>query len=161
LKWKEFQFLSHGNPLAQAPEMNVVENNSAVQILIVEDDEEMRSLLKEFLEEEGFETECASNGTDALREIAKKPFDLIVTDIEMPGLTGLDIIPEMNKLRPEVSIIVMTSFANEEVHRRSLEKGAGGYLEKPIHIEKLKALIHEMLSAKQGMSSPRASPNSR
>ena len=141
--------------------MKAVENNRTPQILIVEDDEEMRSLLKEFLEEEGFETEYARNGSDALREIAEKPFDLIVTDIEMPGLTGLDILPEMKKLRPEASIIVMTSFANEEVYRRSLEKGASGYLEKPIHIKKLKALIYEMLSAKQGMRGARASPESR
>jgi len=141
--------------------MKVDEKSSTAQILIIEDDEEMRSLLKELLEDEGFETQCASNGADALREIVKKPFDLIVTDIEMPGLTGLDILPEMKRLRPEASIIVMTSFASEEVYRRSLEKGAGGYLEKPIHIEKLKALIHEMLSAKQGMRGARASPESR
>ena len=136
-------------------------DSHTAQILIIEDDEEMRSLLKELLEEEGFETICASNASDALRELVKKPFDLIVTDIEMPGLTGLDIIPEMKKLRPEASIIVMTSFRNEEVHRRSLEKGAGGYLEKPIHIKKLETLIHEMLSAKQGMPGARASPGSR
>ena len=141
--------------------MKLVEKNSTAHILIIDDDEEMRSLLKEVLEEEGFETECASNGSEALRDIAKQPFDLIVTDIEMPGLTGLDILPEMKKLRPEASIIVMTSFANKEVHRRSLEKGASGYLEKPIHIKKLKALIHEMLSAKQGMKGARASPESR
>ena len=136
--------------------MKVAENNKTPQILIVEDDEEMRSLLKEFLEEEGFETECARNGSDALREIVKKPFDLIVTDIEMPGLTGLDILPEMKKLRPGASIIVMTSFANEEVCRRSLEKGASGYLEKPIHIKKLKALIYELLSTKKEMRGARA-----
>jgi DNA-binding response OmpR family regulator len=141
--------------------MKVVEHNSTAHILIIEDDAEMRALLKEVLEEEGFETECASNGSDALREIVKKPFDLIVTDIEMPGLTGLDILPEMKKLRPEASIIVMTSFASEEVHRRSLEKGASGYLEKPIHIKKLKALIHEMLSEKRGMRGARASPEPR
>jgi len=141
--------------------MKLAENNNTAHILIIEDDEETRSLLKELLEEEGFKTECASNGSDALREIVKKPFDLIVTDIEMPGLTGLDILPEMKKLRPEAPIIVMTSFANEEVHRRSLGKGASGYLEKPIHIKKLKALIHEMLSAKQGLKGARASPKYR
>ncbi len=120
----------------------------------------MRSLLKEFLEEEGFETECARNGSDALREIVKKPFDLIVTDIEMPGLTGLDILPEIKKLRPAASIIVMTSFATEEMYRRSLEKGANGYLEKPIHIKKLKALIYELLSIRQETKGARASPES-
>ncbi len=139
--------------------MKACENaHSVAQILIVEDDEEMRSLLKEVLEEEGFETACARNGADALREIVKKPFDLIVTDIGMPGLTGLDILPEMKKLRPGASIIVMTSFANEEVYRRSLEKGASGYLEKPIHIKKLKALINELLSTQEGRRGARASP---
>ena len=133
-------------------------DSAMVHILIIDDDDEMRSVLKELLEEERFETECASNGYDALQKIARKPFDLIITDIEMRGLTGLDILPEMKKLRPEASIIVMTSFANEEVRRRSLEKGASGYLEKPIHTKKLKALIHEMLAAKQGA---RASPGSR
>ena len=141
--------------------MKTFENNHAPRILIVEDDEEMRSLLKEFLEEEGFEMEYAHNGFDALREIAGKPFDLIVTDVEMPGLTGLDILPEMKKLRPAASIIVMTSFANEEVYRRSQELGASGYLEKPIHIKKLKALIYELLSAKKEMRDARASPESR
>ncbi len=127
-------------------------SNSSAHILIIDDDQEMRSLLKELLEEEGFETACARSGSDALREIAGRSFDLIITDIEMRGLTGLDILPEMKKLQPEASIIVMTSFANEEVRRRSLEKGAAGYLEKPIHTKKLKALIHEMLFAGQGMA---------
>jgi len=136
-------------------------HNRTVHILIIDDDEEMRSLLTELLEEEGFETACAGNGPDALQELVKQSFDLIITDIEMRGLTGLDILPEMTKLRPEASIIVMTSIANEEVHRRSLEKGASGYLEKPIHMKKLKALIHEMLSAKEKMISARASPESR
>ena len=79
-------------------------DSRTAQILIIDDDEEMRSLLKELLEEEGFETACAGNGSDALKEMVKKPFDLVITDIEMPGLTGLDILPEMKKLRPEASI---------------------------------------------------------
>ena len=141
--------------------MKGIAHNNTTHLLIVEDDEEMRSLLKEFLEEDGFEMEYARNGSDALREILKKPFDLIVTDIGMPGLTGLDILPEMKKLQPGASIIVMTSFANEEVCRRSMEKGASGYLEKPIHIKRLKALIYELLSAKQLRRSARASPEPR
>jgi len=132
-----------------------------VHILIIDDDEEMRSVLKELLEEERIETECASNGYDALEKIASKPFDLVITDIEMRGLTGLDILPEMKKLRPGASIIVMTSFANEELRRRSLERGASGCVEKPIHMKKLKALIHELLSAKERMPDARASPGSR
>ena len=63
----------------------------------------------------------------------------------MPGLTGLDILPGIKKLQPEVPVIVITAFGSEEVHRRSIERGAAGYLEKPIHTNKLKTLIHEMV----------------
>ena len=122
--------------------------NSVVRILIIEDDEEMRSLLEDVLDEEGFKTESASNGSEGLRKLSKESFDLILTDIRMPGLTGLDILPVIKRLQPEASVIVITAFGNEEIHRRSVEKGAAGYLEKPIHMDKLKTLVHEMVSSK-------------
>ncbi len=92
------------------------------------------------------------------RFIVCKPFDLIITDVAMRGLTGLDILPEMKRIKPDAPIIVMTSFADAEVRRRSLEKGAGACLEKPVRMKKLKALIRDMLSANM---SARASPESR
>ncbi len=131
--------------------------NGNIRVLVIDDDEDMRSLLRELLEEDGLKTECSGNGYEALQVLTKRPFDLIITDVEMRGLTGLDILPEIKKLRPGVSIIVMSSFAGTEVRRRSLEKGASAYLEKPVHMKKLKALIHEMLLAKQRA---RASPES-
>jgi DNA-binding NtrC family response regulator len=130
---------------------DVGNNNHIVRILIIEDDEEMRSLLKDFLEEEGFETNSASNGSDAFRKLVKEPFDFVITDIRMPGLTGLDILPGIKKLHPDTFIIVITAFGSEEVYRRSLARGAAAYLEKPIHLDKLRTLIHEMVSSKEKM----------
>ena len=127
-------------------------NKSVVRILIIEDDEEMKSLLKDILEEEGCKAESVSNGSDGLQELTNEPFDLVITDIRMPGLTGLDILPVIKRLRPEASVIVITAFGSEEVYRRSFEKGAAGYLEKPIHMNKLKTLIHEMVSPKERMA---------
>jgi DNA-binding response OmpR family regulator len=121
-------------------------NNDRKRILIVEDDEEMKSLLKDFIEAEGFETDSASNGSEAFRKLAKESFDLIITDVRMPGLTGLDILPGVRKLQPEASIIVITAFGSEEVCRRAFERGATAYLEKPIHFPKLRTLIHENVS---------------
>jgi two-component system, NtrC family, response regulator PilR len=115
-----------------------------VRIMIIEDDKEMRSLLKDFLEEEGFETDSASNGVDALQVLSKDHFDLVITDIRMPGLTGLDILPRMRRLKPEIPIIVMTAYGSDDVRRRSLERGATIYLEKPIHLSKLRTVIREM-----------------
>lgn len=115
------------------------------RILVVEDDAEMRSLLKDFFEEDGFEIDSVSNGPEAFRRIAREPFDLIITDIRMPGLTGLDILPGIKKLQPEVSIIVITAFGSEEVRRKALERGATAYLEKPILFNKLRTLVHEVV----------------
>ena len=119
-----------------------------VRIMIIEDDEEMRSLLKDFFEEEGFETDSVSNGVDALRMLSKDHFDLVITDIRMPGLTGLDILPRIRRLKPEIPIIVMTAYGSDDVRRRSLERGATLYLEKPIHLSKLRTVIREMVLRK-------------
>lgn len=121
-------------------------DNDKKRILVIEDDQEMRSLLKDFFEEEGFEIDSVSNGSEAFRKLVRKPFDLVITDIRMPGLTGLDIIPGIKKLQPEAPIIVITAFGSEEVHRRAIERGATAYLEKPIHFQKLRMLIHDMFS---------------
>jgi DNA-binding NtrC family response regulator len=116
------------------------------RILVIEDDEEMKSLLEDFLTEEGYEADSANNGSEAFGKLARKPFDLVITDIRMPGLTGLDILSAVKKFQPEMPVIVITAFGGEEVHRRSMARGADGYLEKPIHFHKLKTLIQEMVS---------------
>jgi DNA-binding NtrC family response regulator len=115
------------------------------RILIIEDDEEMRSLLRDFFLEEGFEPDSVDNGSEAFRRLAKEHFDLIITDVRMPGLTGLDILPGVKKLQPEVPIIVITAFGSEDVQRRVYERGGTVYLEKPIHFDQLKELIDQMI----------------
>jgi DNA-binding response OmpR family regulator len=112
------------------------------RVLIIEDDEETRSLLKDFFAEEGFEAYSASNGYEAFGILTKRIFDLVITDIRMPGLTGLDILPRIKKIQPEVAIIVITAFGTEEVRRKALERGANAYLEKPLHFQELRGLIH-------------------
>jgi DNA-binding NtrC family response regulator len=116
------------------------------RILVVEDDAEMRSLLKDFFEEEGFETDSVSNGSEAFRILVRELFDLVITDIRMPGLTGLDIIPGIKKLQPDVPIIVITAFGSDEIRDRAMARGATSYLEKPIHFQNLRTLIHDMFS---------------
>jgi len=118
------------------------------RILIIEDDEEMRSLLKEFLDEEGYETDSVDNGSEAFHRLVGEVFDLVITDIRMPGLTGLDILPGVRKLQPEAPIIVMTAFGSDEVYHKVLERGATAYLEKPIHLDHLRNLIQKMVSQK-------------
>jgi len=123
--------------------------SSNARVLIIEDDEEMRSLLKDFFAEEGFETDSVGNGYDAFGTLTQKIFDVVITDIRMPGLTGLDILPRIKKIQPEVAIVVITAFGTEEVRRKAFERGANAYLEKPIHFQELRGLIHHVIFAKE------------
>ena len=120
-----------------------------VRILIVEDDDEMRDLLKDFLLEEGVEADSAQNGSEAFRKLAKGSFDLVITDIQMPGLTGLEILPGIKQLQPEASIVVMTAFGSEEIRRKSLSGGSTAYFEKPVPLDQLRTAIHQIASAKE------------
>jgi DNA-binding NtrC family response regulator len=124
---------------------------SKKRILIIEDDDEMRSLLKDFIEEEGYEADSVEKGTYAIRKLMTDPFDLIITDIRMPGYSGLEILPELKRLQPRIPIIVITAFGSEEVYRKALSRGANAYLEKPIQFYKLKELIQEIISTKESV----------
>jgi DNA-binding response OmpR family regulator len=120
-----------------------------IRTLIIDDDEEMRSLLKDFFEGEGFEVSEARNGLEGLKILHLESFDLVLTDIHMPGLTGLDILPGIRKLQPRAFVIAITAFGNEQANRRSLERGATAYLEKPIHFNRLKKLVVGMVSSRE------------
>lgn len=104
--------------------------------------------MRDFFEEEGFETDSVSNGSEAFRILVREIFDIVITDIRMPGLTGLDILPGIRKLQPETSIIVITAFGSEEVQRKAMERGANSYIEKPLHFIELKRKIHELVFLK-------------
>ncbi len=118
------------------------------RMLVIEDDEEMRSLLKDFLEEEGVEIDSARDALEALQKLGARAFDLILTDLRLPGLSGLDIIPSIKRLRPEASIVVITAFGSEEIHRKVLERGATVYLEMPLRFQDLRVNIERIIFSK-------------
>ena len=124
-------------------------NNDKKRILVVEDDEEMKSLLKGFVEKEGYEADFVEKGTYGFKKLITESFSLIITDIQIPGFSGLDILPGLKKLQPETPIIVITAFGDQEVQNRAYEMGATAYLEKPICFDELRELIHGMISPKE------------
>lgn len=105
--------------------------------------------MKDFVEEEGYEADSVEKGTYAFKKLMTESFDLIITDIRLPGFSGLEILPKLKKLQPTTPIVVITAFGGEEVYYKALSRGADAYLEKPIHFHKLKELIHEMVSSKK------------
>lgn len=115
-----------------------------MRILVVDDDVELASLLREFLQREGFEVEFAHNGAVGLETALRGGFDLVVLDVMLPGLDGFDIL---RRLRPQSSVpVLMLTARGEDVDRIvGLELGADDYLAKPFNPRELVARVRAIL----------------
>ena len=102
------------------------------RILIVDDDGPMRSFLCTVLGEEGYRLEEARNGTEGLAMLSASDFDLVITDLRMPGLSGLDLVREGKKARPEALWVVITAYGSIGNAVEAMRSGASDYLTKPL-----------------------------
>lgn len=102
-----------------------------IRILIIDDDHVLLDLISRRLERMGCKPDRASDGEDALGMIAKDNYDLVVTDIYMPKVTGLDLLEEIKKRDPHTQVIVITGGATLDLALEALDKGAFAYLSKP------------------------------
>ena len=102
------------------------------RILIVDDDGPMRSFLCTVLGEEGYRLEEARNGTEGLAMLSASDFDLVITDLRMPGLSGLDLLREGKKARPEALWVVITAYGSIGNAVEAMRSGASDYLTKPL-----------------------------
>ncbi len=118
----------------------------AERILIVEDSRPMREVLAEYLAGEGYECAFAETGTVGLACIAKQPYDLILTDLRLPGADGFKIVERANELQPETPKIIMTAYSEFEDALRALRLGAYDFLRKPIsELQELGLLVRRAL----------------
>jgi len=97
------------------------------------------------LEEDGYQVEEASEGIEALMQIAKKKFDLILSDIQMPDFDGFQLIEFMNKKNITVPVVFITGYPTEEYETKGLELGAVEFIKKPIKFELLLPRIKKIL----------------
>ncbi len=104
-------------------------------ILVVDDDPEMRALLLDVLRNEGYEVAEAKDGTEAVLALRARSFDVIVMDKNMPGPSGLDLLPGFRRVAPRSQIIMMTAFGDVPSYMEAVEKGAVEFLFKPFRME--------------------------
>ena len=119
------------------------------KILIVDDEDIVRYSFRKIFREPGFEIIEASNGLDALSVIKKESPDLVLMDIEMPGLNGLEAIQRIKAMNPQLPVIIMTAFGTSERVIAAMKYGAFEYLEKPFDVARLKAVISEAIETKR------------
>jgi len=112
------------------------------RILVIESNQEIRSLLIDFIKDEGYEADSVEKGTYAFRKLMTNSFDLIITDIQLPGFSGFDILLGLKKIQPETPVVVITAFGDGEATSKAHERRANAFLEKPIQLKELRELIH-------------------
>ena len=115
-------------------------------ILLVEDDEDSRTLIRRFLEQGGYEVTTATDGIEALLQMGKQPYSLILSDINMPHLDGFKLLEMKNQKGIEAPLIFLTGRADDEDELRGLEMGAADYLKKPVRKEVLLARVRRNLT---------------
>lgn len=115
------------------------------RILVVDDEESHRIMLRAVLQEEGYQVAEAADGPDAIRAVEQEPFDLILLDIRMTTMDGIETLTEIRKVSPFVPVLMMTAYASVKTAVEALKAGAFEYLTKPLDIEELKILMEKAL----------------
>jgi two-component system response regulator PilR (NtrC family) len=119
------------------------------RLLIVDDEQGMRDLLSIMLRREGYRVELAGSGEEALDRISRDLFDLIITDISMPGVDGIGVLRRVREIAPEVPTIIITAYASTESAIEALKLGAYDYIVKPFDVEEFKIVIANALERRR------------
>ena len=137
---------------APAPEAAAAAHGAAPRacVLIVDDDEGIRAVLEELLTLKGFETLTAADAVEAVRVLGERVPSVILLDIEMPGLSGLDALPTMIALAPTAAVIMVSGNSDVEIAKQTLARGAFDYVIKPLDVVYLMRSIDTALAATPG-----------
>ena len=100
-------------------------------ILIVDDDEPVRQLISCILAREGYQCTLATSAEDALEQLERQSFSLLISDINMPGITGIDLLRQVHEMYNDMAVIMVTAVNDRHVAVQSLYMGAFGYISKP------------------------------
>ena len=115
------------------------------RILVVEDSPTQAMQIALLLQDAGFETELAGNGKEALALLGKGPFDLVLTDMVMPEMNGLELVEAVRRDRPAVPVVLMTALGSEELAVEALRRGAASYVPKRILNEEIVSTLENVL----------------
>lgn len=122
---------------------------SAAKILVVDDKEQMRDVLRKFLAAEGYAVETVGSGADALQKFAENRFELVLSDVKMPGMNGAELLAEILKINPQAVVILMTAFGSIEAAVEAIRCGATDYVSKPFQMEDVLFRVARALKEKK------------
>lgn len=124
--------------------MNDVNNNN-FSILVVDDEEVVFSLVRDALEDEGFNVDTAINSFAALDIINSKKIDLLITDIRMPKMSGIELVKKVKIIQPDIAFIFMTGYANLNSAKDAIKQGASDYILKPFELNEIRQSVKKAI----------------
>lgn len=116
------------------------------KILVVDDDQKSRNILERLLAPTDYEVEIVKSGEEAVKRLKRSEFNLVLTDLDMPGMDGLELLSYVKSRYPDVPVIMVSGVATEESRNEALEIGAVGLLSKPYTRDQLLVIISESLA---------------
>jgi putative two-component system response regulator len=139
----------HSNSaIVTAPELLLADRRT-VRVLLVDDEESIRLSLSTFLSRSGYDVETAASGSQALEMLDSGRFSLMLSDIRMPGMTGVDLVPRALAANPDLAIVMLTAVNDAPTATEALSRGAMGYLTKPVELPDLQESILKALHRRE------------
>lgn len=117
----------------------------AQRILVVDDEADMRNFIRNALSSQGYDVEEAGNGRDAIALFKARPCDLVITDLKMPVMDGIELLDHLHNMAPDVMVVIITGYGTVEVAVRALQQGAYNFLTKPFNIAQLLTVVQKGL----------------
>lgn len=126
----------------------VVQRRMSMRILVVEDEQDLREAICEGLEMDGYAVDCIGDGFQAYEMISVEEYDLVILDLNLPGMDGMDLLEKVRPLFPDLKILILSARSSVSDKVKGLDSGADDYLAKPFHFEELEARIRTLLRKK-------------
>ena len=118
---------------------------SQIQVLVVDDDYASRLLISKILEKDNYRVSTCNSGLEGLDRLKQHSYDLIISDLKMEGMDGIQLLQKARSLDPNIAVIILTGYASMQTAIDSLRLGAVDYLMKPINIEELKIRVKKAI----------------
>jgi len=129
--------------------MTTKNNMSKEKILIVDDEKSIRDFLEIMLKKEGYRVSSASGGEDAMRLFNNSSYDLVISDVRMKGMGGVELLKNIKETSPETIVLIVTAYASVDTAIDAMKAGAYDYLTKPFKIDEVKYIIKNALDRKR------------
>jgi len=114
-------------------------------ILIVDDESNIRLTLSQALQTLGVEIDTAANGEEAIERLKQKEFGIVLLDLRMPGMSGMEVLAKLRETRPDIRVIIMTAYGTVESAVEAMKLGASDFIEKPFVPKEIRALVSRVL----------------